>query len=382
MKAEEQFIIKTPESMLKAIEYYKQALKIDPNFSRAYADLGITYQISSNLGYHREMKIDGATIRLLARNYLELAMQNPTPEAYSLAAIIELHRRNFQKSISFAEKASSYAPNSADRLTGLAWMLTHSGREEEAIELLNRAIRLDPLDTRKHTPICYIGIGVSHFSMGNLEEAVTFLKKGLSLNPELTNYSCFLAASHALLDHDSEARKALAEYLKKKSFTPNIQFLYYSWPFRDSRVFDRLAQGLVKAGMQGDPDNYYRISEENKLNDKEIDKLLFGKTYSGYVWGNKSWVWSTTISDTGEVQRTVGGKNATGKAWIDDNKICWVSEKYYGGLKSCGEVYRNPEGDQLTKTKYITVYDFGQFPFSVKKCIPEFSFAFTRRHQN
>ena len=36
---------------------------------------------------------------LIYKINLELAMKNPSPEAYSLAAANELHRRNFQKSI-------------------------------------------------------------------------------------------------------------------------------------------------------------------------------------------------------------------------------------------------------------------------------------------
>jgi len=369
LKGEEYILKHTPKDFLKAIEYYKQAIKFDPNFSRAYAAIGVTYQIGGNLIWHRKMGNDHGTMRLLSRNYLELAMKNPSPEAYSLAAAKELHRRNFQKSITFAEKSYNYAPNSADRLTGLAWILAFNGRTEESIELLNKALRLDPVDTQKHTPVCFIFIGVNHFIMGNLEEAITNLEKGLSLNPKLNNFSCFLAASHALLGHDIEAKKALADYLRmfSKGFPLSIQFLYAAWPFKDSKVFDRFAQGLVKAGLRGDAKNYYKLSEEHRLSGQEIRELLFGKTSSGYVWGIKALKYSYDISDDGEVEYSYKGKTYTGKAWIEDENICLLREKYLGGLKSCEEVYRNPEGDALTKTEYFRVTDYGLFLFSVEK---------------
>ena len=94
---------------------------------------------------------------------------------------------------------------------------------------------------------------------------------------------------------------------------------------------------------------------------------MFGKSHSGYAFGNKAWEWTTQISDNGEVEQKSGGKIYTGKAWIEEEKICLVRENYYSGLKSCDEVYRNSEGDELTKTEYIRVTDYGFFSFSVEK---------------
>jgi adenylate cyclase len=358
----------TPKDFLKAIEYYQQAIKIDPNFSRAYAAIGVVYQVGGNLFWSTKMGGDPATHRLLARKYLELGMKNPTFEAYNLYAAKELHRRNFKEAEVFAQKAYEYAPNSSEGLRWLAWILAFIGRSEESIEYLHKAIRLDPFDKSTNTPVSNAWIGVNHFSMGNLEEAITYLEKALSLNPGLTNLSCFLAAAHALLGHDIEAKKVLAEYLKvfPEWLTPTIQFLYGSWPFKDSKVFDRLAQGLVKAGLQGDPKNYYKVIEENKLDGQEIRKLLFGKTATGYAFGMP---WVSRISADGEEEFSVMGmgKTHTGRAWIENDSICFQRKQYQGGLKNCMEIYRNPDGDELAKTEYFRITDYGLYLFSVEK---------------
>ena len=234
LKGKQHFANTTPNDFLKAIEYYKQAITIDSNFGRAYAAIGIVYLWGSNLGFLEQMGFDDSTSRLLARNYLELAMKNPSPEAYGLAAAIELHRRNFKDCITFAEKSYNYAPGSVDGLMRLGWAYGFAGRPEESIEVLSKAIRIDSLDTKKITPNCYIVVGISHFSMGNLKEAIAYLEKGLSINPKLNNFSCFLAASHALLGHDIEAKKALAEYKKTlpEGFNPNASFLYWCMAFQ------------------------------------------------------------------------------------------------------------------------------------------------------
>lgn len=310
LKGRKHLFSMTPKDFLKAIEYYKQAVKYDPNFSRAYAAIGVVYQLGSNLNWSTIMGGHPATHRLLGRKYLELGMKNPTFETYNLYAAKEIHRRNFKESEFFARKAHEYAPNSSEGLRWLGWILTFTGRTEESIEYFHKAIRLDPFDKSLNLPVSNIFIGVNHFSMGNLEEAITYLEKGLSLNPKLTNFSCFLAASHALLGHDIEAKKALTEYLKEfpEWLTPTIQLLYGSWPFKDYKVFDRLAQGIVKAGLQGNSKNYYKVVEENELDDQEIRKLFFGKTSSGYPFGIKELEWVSRISDDGEEAFSIMGK--------------------------------------------------------------------------
>ena len=95
--------------------------------------------------------------------------------------------------------------------------------------------------------------------------------------------------------------------------------------------------------------------------------MQFGKTSTGYIWGIKPLKWVSRISDDGEVESIYRGKTYTGKAWIENENICLLREQYLGGLKSCEEIYRNPEGDELTKTEYFKATDMGLFLFSVKK---------------
>ena len=62
---------------------------------------------------------------------------------------------------------------------------------------------------------------------------------------------------------------------------PILQMIYFAWPFKNVEVFDRLAEGLVKAGLRGDPSDYYKVVEENKLTGKEIRETFYGHTKTG-----------------------------------------------------------------------------------------------------
>jgi tetratricopeptide (TPR) repeat protein len=314
-------------------EYFKQAIKFDPNFSRAHAAIGLAYQRSINLGWASNMGSTPGTSGLLSRNYLEVALKNPSPEAYALAAEKEIKKRNFDKAIGFAKKGYELAPNSVNMIYSLAAKYAMTGRSERSIELLNRALRLDPLDTQQIRPVCYVGIGINYFIMGNLTESTTYLEKGLSLNPELNMFACLLAAAHAHLGNEAEGKEALSDYLKffPAGFPQTIRFLYQGGPFQDSKVFDRLAQGLVKVGLPGDSRNYYKLREENRLSGEEIKKLFFGKSSSGFVFGIKPWQWVLHITETGEVDYRFGGNTYTGKAWMEGENFCLLREGYHGG---------------------------------------------------
>jgi hypothetical protein len=109
------------------------------------------------------------------------------------------------------------------------------------------------------------------------------------------------------------------------------------------------------------------VIEENKLNGKDIRKQLFGKKLTGYVFGMKALEWLSHISDAGEEEFSFRGKRHTGKAWIENENLCFQREQYHDGLKDCREIYRNPEGDKSTKTEYFGVTDYGLFLFSVEE---------------
>ena len=52
--------------------------------------------------------------------------------------------------------------------------------------------------------------------------------------------------------------------------------LMYFYPFKDPELDKLFADGLLKAGIKGEPSGYYKIKEENRLTGDEIRQLLFG----------------------------------------------------------------------------------------------------------
>ena len=78
----------------------------------------------------------------LAQDAVQL---DPTDaRGYGELGFVHLYRKEHDASIDAYQRAQSLNPNDADLLSDMADALAHAGRSEELIELLNRAMRLNP----------------------------------------------------------------------------------------------------------------------------------------------------------------------------------------------------------------------------------------------
>src|SRR5216684_6238777 len=93
-----------------------------------------------------------------------------------------------------------------------AWRLSFdfSGRAEEAVESMKKAMRLNP-----HYPAYYLTVlGQAYCQLGRYEEAIRTHKDALSRNPNLLYSHACLAACYSMAGRDEEARAQLKETLR------------------------------------------------------------------------------------------------------------------------------------------------------------------------
>jgi adenylate cyclase len=355
----------TPDDLSKAIQSFKRAAELDPNYGRAYAALALSYWWGTFApGWARALDVSWLEARLRVGQYLKQAMKNPTSIAHYVNGLLYLHRRQHDKAIFEFERGLVLDPNDPSCLGGMGMALNNNGKPREAVEFYNRAMRLDP-----HNPARYLGgLGFAQFCMGNLEEAAELHEKARRINPELTTYAPALAVSYGLLGREKEARAVLETYIKPWPHEPKLAEIMYFHPFKDRIVADRFAEGMVKAGIPGPPSGYFPTFKENQLAGEEIKNLLFGSKITGFNLSSGQ-QWWIERKKNGEFNWSGSGaiSSDTGRSRIEGDLIYTQYQKRLWGIEYCGTVFRNPKGTNEGKDEYVTCTDWGFTPWSVSR---------------
>jgi len=358
------YLQETPDDLIKAVRSFKKAIELDPNYGRAFAALALAYCMGSWLpGVDKGLEasgLQGLEARLRARQYLKQAMKNPTSIAHHVNALFNLWWRQHDMAVAEGERALALDPNNPSSNSGMGNVLYFSGYPEKAVEFTKRAMRLDP-----HNPGPYSDqLGNANFCMGNLKEAEILFERARRLKPEVWAREPWLMSIHGLLGREKEARFELDTFRKKWGEADLSVFMYH-FPFKDRRVADRFAEGLIKAGVKIPPAGYFPAFKENRLTGKEIKSLLSGATMTGIDFGGQQW-WIEERNN-GEITWRAKGPipSDTGRRWIEGDLVCNQFQKRFWGIESCGTVFRNPRGSFKVKDEYFTCTEFGFAPWSV-----------------
>ncbi|MGZ3557712.1 MAG: tetratricopeptide repeat protein, partial [Thermodesulfobacteriota bacterium] len=253
LKGWQHYLRQTPEDFRAAIVEFKKTVELDPKYGRAYAALAATYWEAYTrywgvaLGFSR-----GGETHFQAEQFLTKAMRDPTPLAHQVASAMFLHKQQHDEAIAEAKRAIASDPNDADGYVALANALSFTGKPSEALELVGRAIRLNP-----HYPPYYLyQLGLAQFGLKRLDEAATSLERALTLNRDDYWSQRLLLATYGLLGRRADAGKLL-ETIKRNekrgqiaSMDPlTIRAVTYWYSFSERADVERFAEGLRKAGV-------------------------------------------------------------------------------------------------------------------------------------
>jgi len=271
-------------------------------------------------------------------------------------------RRRFDDAIVFAQKAVAMAPNESLANFAMGSALIVGGKAKEAIQFIDESIKLDPqfLDLKLG------GKGVAYFILGEYEKAAELIQRSLTLNPALNASACYLAASYAYLGQMKKAEDAWRVFKDgfPEDMVPTAHFMYWGFPYKNQEIFDRLMEGIIKAGFSGDPSDYCKLKEQNKLSGQEISDLLIGKTM---IWHHYNWKWGRDKDGNLETPNPYGGEPLRGKSWIEADELCDQYDMLFDGTKYCMDIYKNQDDQVDSKCKYLASTDFFLIPFSVEE---------------
>jgi adenylate cyclase len=244
LRGQEYYRRLTPEANIQARRLYEQAIALDPQYAEAYSVLGWTHFAEWIMQWSQDpaQSLDRA-FDLAQR---AVVLDDSLPMAHRILGIVSLWRnKQHDHAIAEAERAITLDPNDADAYASLGWILSLSGRPEEAIGLVEKALRLNPHDRFFYSYY----LGLAYRLTGQNEEALVALKRSLTGNPNFWPPHLFLALVYSELGREEEARTETAEVLRISPHV-SLEVLRQRYPVKDPADLERFLDSLRKAGLK------------------------------------------------------------------------------------------------------------------------------------
>jgi adenylate cyclase len=177
-----------------------------------------------------------------------LALDDTLAEAHGLLGYLYTQKREYEKGIAEGKRAVVLDPGGANVLGYYAFSLNFAGRSEEAIPLLQKAIRLNPNPVSSFLTY-HMQLGQAFMYTGRYEEAVLAYKKAIERTPKYLWSHLMLAATYSMMGREKEAQAEIAEVL---SINPKFSLDFYEKTaiLKDRSIVDKIVSALRKAGLK------------------------------------------------------------------------------------------------------------------------------------
>jgi len=240
------FAKRTKEDVLKSIDYYQQAIKVDPNFALAYARMAEAYAQTPMYPY--------------------LSPGEAAPQAKAAA------KKALELDPTLSEAYAAYG----NTVTSFDWNWTEGERA------FKRAIELDPNSATAH----YRYASEYLFAVGRYDEAITEVKRALELEPFDINMQANLARAYL---YAGQADKALEQAQKAYDLEPN-------------HVIARFTLGMVY-NRKGLYDEAIRLSDESLQANPANQQMLSIRGYAYAKTGRRQEA-EDSIAKLREIEKT------------------------------------------------------------------------------
>ncbi len=233
----------------KAIEYYEQALAIDPNYALAHAAMASSYLYLGANGFEvPKQSMERAEIAASRAQELN----GDLAEAHLVSATIKQYAWNWTAAENEFKKAIELNANLASVHFGYAYFLSTQGRHEDALAEIKQARVLDPLKKGINLNIAYVlyfaqrydealeqysngidlvpeyggayyGRGLARTATRNYTEAISDFKEMTRLNGEHAGVNCYLGYALARAGRITESRAILRRLETGRNYVSPVE---------------------------------------------------------------------------------------------------------------------------------------------------------------
>ena len=232
----------TRESLELASELYRNAIQIDPSYGRAYGALAYILATKYRRGWTDNPleTIDRALT--IAKQGVEL--DSNIPHTYWSLGYVYFMRKELDDAKYAGEQSVNVAPSYADGYALLALINNNLGNSSDAIELIKKAMALNPYYTWDYP----FNLGVAYYFSGQLDKAITALEEAQGRNENAIPVKLYLAASYARDNQLEQAEWTVSE-LEILSPSATLSHTEKTIPIVKKEHKLQLLKDLRKAGL-------------------------------------------------------------------------------------------------------------------------------------
>ncbi|OQP85413.1 hypothetical protein BTR14_16105 [Rhizobium rhizosphaerae] len=226
----------TLQAIRSARRGFRQALYLNPEFSHAYSGLARTFSLEWILTAHGDKTL---LARAEENSRLAIERQPELAVGHKELGVAKLYLGQIDESLEALARAEELSPNYADAIYSYADSLVHASRPAEALEKLEKAMRLNPMSPDMY----YWSAAGASFFVGRYQDAVDYIAR----MAEQASADRLRAASFAMLGDLKMARR-----YRRKDRQANPHFDLEKWlavvPIREQWQKDLYRDALHRAG--------------------------------------------------------------------------------------------------------------------------------------
>jgi adenylate cyclase len=236
----------TDESVREAIALLKRALAIDPGYAPAAALIGWHRIHQRSHGRIPVSEAEAVEAVALARQALEVGKDDPDTLWMAGHTLLVFAGERAVAAVAI-DRALLLNPNSAHAWMARGYASMNLDQAGAAIEALERAMRLSPLDRLRRA--FTNGIAGAHLGAGRYEEALDWADRTLREEPGYRGALMNKVVACAHLDRIEEARAALRQLIESQPGLTIARFrALWSRAFSPEKTA-MFVEGLRKAGL-------------------------------------------------------------------------------------------------------------------------------------
>jgi TolB-like protein/Tfp pilus assembly protein PilF len=272
--------------MKQAIGYFERAIKLDPNYARPYVSLAEAelFVAEFDVTDDRQARFERARERGKELIDKALAIDPEFGDAYLQRPYIAAYEDLAAAEADF-RRGLELSPNASKGYAGLATVLYETPtRRDEALELLDRARKLDPLESRydvfksvflfyeradlrsandllvaalrkdpQYVPALLRLCELRAFAMGRLADGVMYCEQALAIDPQSAEARLHLIRAYHELG-ETAAVEQLAGEAGRDSVVPQVLLQMYAgdWVRAGEGAYDAIARRTVSPTVMGE----------------------------------------------------------------------------------------------------------------------------------